>query len=229
VPERLQSVEVLLGSAPRCSVVWLHGLGADGHDFEPIVPALQLAADVRFVFPHAPVRRVTVNQGMAMRAWYDILSLDRLTVEDETGIRESQAAVEALIEAEIARGIPAARIVLAGFSQGGAIALQTGLRFRQQLAGIMVLSAYLPLRAQLAAERAEVNAATPIFMAHGSYDPVLPEALAVDSLRVLEASGYTVEWHSYPMAHMVCAEEIQDISRWLAARFAPAGKATANE
>ena len=218
----LETVAVATGKDPRFTVIWLHGLGADGHDFEPIVPALGLTTAVRFVFPHAPVRRVTINQGMAMRAWYDILALDRLTVEDEAGIHASQAAVAALIEDELARGIDAKRIVLAGFSQGGAIALHTGLRMPYGLGGIMVLSAYLPLRRTLAAERTDANAATPILMAHGSYDPVLPEALAVESLRSLEQLGYAVEWHSYPMAHMVCGEEIKDISRWLNACFAAA-------
>jgi phospholipase/carboxylesterase len=218
----LETVEVVTGENPQFAVIWLHGLGADGHDFEPIVPALALTRAVRFVFPHAPVRRVTVNQGMAMRAWYDILALDRLTVEDEAGIRASQAAVTALIEAELARGIAASRLILAGFSQGGAIALHTGLRFPLALGGIMVLSAYLPLRASVAAERSDANAATPIFMAHGSYDPVLPEALAVESLQVLEQQHFSVEWHSYAMAHTVCVEEVQDISRWLSARFSAA-------
>ena len=214
----LEAVEIETGEAPAFSVIWLHGLGADGHDFEPIVPALALPVPMRFVFPHAPVRPVTLNQGMAMRAWYDTLSLDRLSVEDEAGIRASQAALEALIEAEVARGFAHRRIVLAGFSQGGAIALHTGLRHAETLAGMLVLSAYLPLRARLAEERAEANAATPIFMAHGSHDPVLPEALAVESRRVLEAAGYRIAWHSYPMGHMVCPEEIGAISGWLAER-----------
>jgi phospholipase/carboxylesterase len=220
--DKLETVELETGASPSHAVIWLHGLGADGHDFEPIVPALGIRKAVRFVFPHAPVRRITINQGMAMRAWYDIVALDRLTVEDDVGIRQSQADVSGLIDAEIARGIPAERIVLAGFSQGGAIALHTGLRYERRLAGIMVLSAYLPLAASLAAERSQANAATPIFMAHGSYDPVLPEALAVDSLQVLEKLGYAVEWHSYPMAHMVNADEVADISRWLGARLAAA-------
>jgi phospholipase/carboxylesterase len=215
----LETVELATGEDPELSIVWLHGLGADGHDFVPIVPALKLPAAARFVFPHAPRRPVTVNQGMTMRAWYDILAFDRLSAEDARGIRASQAAVGALIDAERARGFAAGQIVLAGFSQGAAIALHAGLRYEHTLAGIMALSGYLPLGATLAAERAAANAATPIFMAHGSYDPVLPEALAVESLRILEQHGYAVDWHSYPMAHMVSAEEIDDISRWLAARF----------
>ena len=212
---RLDAVEVSTGEAPEFSVIWLHGLGADGHDFEPIVPALTLPVPMRFIFPHAPVRPVTINQGMTMRAWYDILALDRFRVEDEAGIRASEADVTALIEAELARGVVARHIFLAGFSQGGAIALHTGLRYAQTLGGIMVLSAYLPLRSSLEAERAAANADTSIFMAHGSNDAVIPEALAVDSTRALEAHGYPVEWHSYPMEHMVCAEEIGDISRWI--------------
>jgi len=218
----LETVEVVTGPEPRHAVIWLHGLGADGRDFEPIVPALSLSAPVRFVFPHAPVRPVTINYGMPMRAWYDILALDRLAHEDEAGLRASQADVTALIEAEVARGITSEHIVLAGFSQGGAIALQTGLRLEQRLCGIMVLSAYLPLRATVAAERSAANAATPIFMAHGAYDATLPHALAVESVDVLRALDYAVEWHSYPMAHMVSAEEVRDISIWLNARFADA-------
>jgi len=212
---QLETVEVATGEAPEFSVIWLHGLGADGRDFEPIVPALTLPVPMRFVFPHAPERAVTINQGMRMRAWYDILSLDRFSVEDEAGIRASEAQVSTLIEAEVARGIAARRIILAGFSQGGAIALHTGLRYPQTLAGIMVLSAYLPLRDSLEAERAAANADTPIFMAHGSNDAVIPEALAVDSTSVLASHGYAVDWHSYPMEHMVCTEEIGDISHWI--------------
>ncbi len=212
---QLETVEVVTGQAPDFSVIWLHGLGADGHDFEPIVPALTLSVPMRFIFPHAPERAVTINQGMTMRAWYDILSLDRFSVEDEAGIRASEALVTELIEAELARGIRARRIILAGFSQGGAIALHTGLRYPQTLAGIMALSAYLPLRGSIESERTAANAETSIFMAHGSDDPVIPEGLAADSSSVLESHGYAVEWHSYPMAHQVCAEEVNDISRWI--------------
>jgi len=216
----LETVEVATGAVPTASVLWLHGLGADGHDFEPIVPALDLDTHVRFVFPHAPVRQVTLNRGMAMRAWYDILALNRMTGEDAAGIRASEAAVMALIERECARGIAADRIILAGFSQGGAIALHTGVRCPKSLGGIMVLSAYLPLRDRLQAERSAANLTTPVFMAHGSDDEVLPEALGRESMGVLRSHGYRVEWHSYPMAHMVCAQEVQDISRWLKARLA---------
>jgi phospholipase/carboxylesterase len=215
----LETVEVETGAAPTGSVLWLHGLGADGHDFEPIVPALQIDAAVRFVFPHAPIRQVTINQGIAMRAWYDILALDRTVVEDTAGIRASQTSVMALIDRECARGIAAERIVLAGFSQGGAIALHTGVRCPQTLGGIMALSAYLPLRNQLLAERSAANATTPVFMAHGRDDTVLPESLGRESMQILESHDYRVEWHSYAMGHMVCAQEVQDISSWLNARL----------
>jgi phospholipase/carboxylesterase len=212
---QLDTVEVVTGQAPDFSVIWLHGLGADGHDFEPIVPALTLSVPMRFVFPHVPERAVTINQGMRMRAWYDILSLDRFSVEDEAGIRASEALLTGLIEAELARGIAARRIILAGFSQGGAIALHTGLRYPQTLGGIMVLSAYLPLRDSVEVERTAANAGTSIFMAHGSADATIPEALAIQSGQALRSYGYDLDWHSYPMAHQVCAEEIADISSWI--------------
>ncbi len=212
---RLDRVEVETGEAPEFSVIWLHGLGADGHDFEPIVPALTLPVPMRFVFPHAPERAVTINQGMMMRAWYDILSLDRFSVEDENGIRASEALVNDLIEVELARGVAAQNVFLAGFSQGGAIALHTGLRYPQALAGIMALSAYLPLRSTVEAERSAANAETSIFMAHGSDDATIPEALAIQSGQALRSYGYDLDWHSYPMAHQVCAEEVSDISSWI--------------
>ncbi len=212
---RLDRVEVETGEAPEFSVIWLHGLGADGHDFEPIVPALTLPVPMRFVFPHAPERAVTINQGMTMRAWYDILSLDRFSVEDENGIRASEALVNDLIEVELARGVAAQNVFLAGFSQGGAIALHTGLRYPQALAGIMALSAYLPLRSTVEAERSAANAETSIFMAHGSDDATIPEALAIQSGQALRSYGYDLDWHSYPMAHQVCAEEVSDISSWI--------------
>lgn len=215
--ELLQTVEVETGPSPCRSVVWLHGLGADGHDFEALVPALDLGGvpPVRFVFPHAPVRPVTINGGAEMRAWYDIRSFDRSDDVDEQGIRASERAVEALIGREIQRGSTAGNIVVAGFSQGGAIATQTGLRYPAQLAGIMSLSAYIPLRSALMNERHAANATTPIFLGHGKLDPVLPEALGVSARDALVAAGYSVEWHSYPMAHAVCPEEVADISAWL--------------
>ena len=213
----LDSIEITTGGAPELSVLWLHGLGADGHDFEPIVPELGLRFPVRFVFPHAPVRAVTINGGMTMRAWYDILGFDRRTQEDAAGIRASAAAVALLIDREIERGMPSDRIVLAGFSQGGAIALHTALREPRPLAGVLALSTYLPLAASLASERSAANASVPIFMAHGTGDTVLPLSLAETSRTALQALGYAVEWHAYPMAHSVSMEEISAIGAWLAA------------
>ena len=216
----LDSIEITTGGAPELAVLWLHGLGADGHDFEPIVPELGLEFPVRFVFPHAPVRPVTINGGLPMRAWYDILGFERGAQEDAAGIRASAAAVTALIDREVERGMAPQRIVLAGFSQGGAIALQTGLRHRERLAGIMALSTYLPLAATLAAEASDANRAVPIFMAHGRLDGVIPIERAIRSRDALRAAGYDVEWHEYRMDHAVCAEEIGDIAAWLRRRLA---------
>ena len=213
----LATIELETGAKPTASVIWLHGLGADGHDFEPIVPELDLpdALAVRFVFPHAPMQAVTINGGAVMRAWYDVYALEGARREDADGVRASQAKVEELIAREKARGVAAARIVLAGFSQGGAIALQTGLRHGERLAGIMALSTYLPVASTLAAEASAANRAVPIFMAHGVDDPLIPIERATASRRQLEAAGYAVEWHEYPMAHAVCLEEIADVSAWL--------------
>jgi phospholipase/carboxylesterase len=219
----LDAIEITTGDAPRLAVLWLHGLGADGHDFEPIVPELRLRFAVRFVFPHAPVRPVTINGGMQMRAWYDILGFDRRAKEDAAGIRASAASVAELVDREIERGMPSDRIVLAGFSQGGAIALHTALRESRPLAGVLALSTYLPLAATLARERNAANAAIPLFMAHGTDDPVLPLELAENSRRALEALDYTVDWHAYPMAHSVSMEEIGAIGAWLAALPAKRG------
>jgi phospholipase/carboxylesterase len=215
--QELDCVELEPGVPATASVIWLHGLGADGNDFVPIVPELRLpdSLPVRFVFPHAPVRPVTLNGGMRMRAWYDILGLDRAAREDETGIRESQAQIEALIKRENARGVPSERIVLAGFSQGGAITLQTGLRYSEKLAGLMILSSYLALRDTLATEAAQANRTTPIFMAHGEFDYMLPLQLGSFSRDQLQQMGYAVDWHAYPMEHQVCAEEIRDVANWL--------------
>ena len=216
-PGVLETLEVETGAQPTAAVIWLHGLGADGHDFEPIVPELDLpdTLAVRFVFPHAPMRPVTINGGMIMRAWYDILSLEGVRREDDAGVRASQASVEALIAREHARGVPASRLVLAGFSQGGAIALQTGLRHAERLAGIMALSTYLPLPSTLAAEASPANRAVPIFMAHGRHDTLIPIERATISREALRKAGYDVEWHDYAMEHAVCAEEIADIATWL--------------
>ena len=199
------------------SVIWLHGLGADGHDFEPIVPELGDAAtrSVRYVFPHAPRIPVTINAGMVMRAWYDIADADLANRADESGVRASAGILEALIEEELGRGIDSTRILLAGFSQGGAIALHTGLRYAKPLAGILALSTYLPLEQAASDERHEANHDVPIFMAHGSHDPVIPLALSEHSRRFLTSLGYKVECHTYPMPHSVCPEEIRDIAVWL--------------
>lgn len=213
----LDCVELEPETPATASVIWLHGLGADGNDFVPIVPELRLpdAMAVRFVFPHAPVRPVTLNGGMKMRAWYDILGLDRNAREDAQGIRESQAQIEALIRRENGRGIPSERIVLAGFSQGGAVTLQAGLRYPEKLAGLMVLSSYLTQRDSLASEAAPANRDIPILMAHGTMDYMLPVQLGESSRDYLQQAGYAIEWHAYAMEHQVCAEEIRDVSLWL--------------
>ncbi|HUA88163.1 MAG TPA: dienelactone hydrolase family protein [Steroidobacteraceae bacterium] len=210
-------VEVETGRAPSASVIWLHGLGADGHDFEPIVPQLALPGEraLRFVFPHAPVRPVTLNNGFPMRAWYDIRALNRAAAEDEAGIRDSQARIGELIGRENERGVPSERIVLAGFSQGGAMALFAGTRYPQKLAGLMGLSCYLVLAGRLPAERAAANEATPVFLAHGTQDPVVAPQLGEEARRQLEAAGYKVEWHAYSMPHSVCPQEVMDIAAWL--------------
>ncbi len=221
-----ETVEVESGESPSGSVIWLHGLGADGHDFEPLVPELRLGGkvDLRFVFPHAPVRPVTINGGMSMRAWYDIFSLDRGGPQDESGIRGSGAQLELLIEREQSRGIPCERIVLAGFSQGGAIATHTALRHAEPLGGLMALSTYLPLQEKFEAEvvknESSQSRSLPVFMAHGSFDPMLPLPLGEHSRELLDAAGFNVDWHDYPMAHAVCAEEVVDIRNWLLAIFA---------
>lgn len=215
----LETVELTTGPAPRLSVIWLHGLGADGHDFEPLVPELGLGFAARFVFPHAPLRPVTINGGMAMRAWYDIFGWGGQVPQDAAGIRASEAAVGRLIDREIERGTPSERIVLAGFSQGGAVALHAGLRERRALAGVLALSTYLPLADSLAGERSAANATLPILMVHGTADAVLPMALAQSSRRRLVALGYPVDWQTYPMAHTVCLEEIALIAAWLTARM----------
>jgi len=213
---KLETLEIETGPKPTAAVIWLHGLGADGHDFEPIVPELGLPASrpVRFIFPNAPQRPVTINMGMRMPAWYDILQSGG-GPEDENGIRESQSSIEDLILKETKRGIPHGKIVLAGFSQGGAIVLQTALRQRERLAGVMALSTYLPLAGKLAAERQAINNDLPILMAHGSFDPMIPMARAQQSRDALQALGYAVEWREYPMPHSVCPEEIADIAAFL--------------
>ncbi len=212
----LDAIEIETAKNPSASVIWMHGLGADGNDFASIVPALPLPpVAMRFVFPHAPIQPVTINGGMRMRAWYDI-SDGAIRREDEGGVRASQKLIEALIAREKERGVPANRLVLAGFSQGGAIALQTGLRHAERIAGIMALSTYLPIADKLPAEAGKANHDVPIFMAHGSYDPVIPLARAEQSRGILQSLGYTVEWREYGMPHSVCPEEVADIGAWLA-------------
>ncbi|HWH82329.1 MAG TPA: alpha/beta hydrolase [Burkholderiaceae bacterium] len=225
----LETIQIETAPQPTASVIVLHGLGADGNDFVPIAQELDLSAigAVRFVFPHAPTRPVTVNGGHVMRAWYDIfgpeLGPGATRREDEAGLRASQALVDALIAAERGRGVAANRIVLAGFSQGCAMAFVTGLRHHERLAGLLGLSGYLPLAGLTAAERSAANADVPIFQAHGSFDPVIPIARALQSRDALVALGHAVEWHAYPMPHSVCAEEIADMNRWLLRVLAPAG------
>lgn len=214
------AVEVVTGPDPEGSVIWLHGLGADGHDFEPIVPELRLppGLQLRFVFPHAPVQPVTINGGMAMRSWYDIRSFDSAGRADRAGLLKSSAVLEALIAREIDREIPARKIVIAGFSQGGAVAIHTALQTRQTIAGLMALSTYMALPD--AAETAVSRKDLPIFMAHGRFDPVLRMDWGRASADRLIDAGYSVDWHEYPMAHAVCPEEIADISRWLSGIYA---------
>ena len=210
-----ECVEVTTGENPVGSVIWLHGLGADGHDFEPIVPELRLPSDLplRFVFPHAPPRPVTINGGMVMRAWYDIVTLDAEGRADADGVRESTASLEALIDREIERGVAAGSIVIAGFSMGGAIAINPALNTGHALAGLMALSTYLPLPSEV--DGATGSRDLPVFMAHGSFDPMLPLQWGRMSADRLRAAGFEIEWHDYPMAHAVCPQEIADIREWL--------------
>jgi phospholipase/carboxylesterase len=216
----LEAIEIETGGNPAAAVIWMHGLGADGNDFVPIVGQLGLdgATPARFIFPHAPMRAVTINNGFVMRAWYDVSFGDlegKSRRADEAGLRESQAQIAALIDREKARGIAPERIVLAGFSQGGAVALQTGLRHPERLAGVMALSTYLPLAESLPTEGTPANRATSIFMAHGLFDPIVPLAMGAGSMTYLASLGYRVEWHQYPMPHSVCEQEIADIGAWL--------------
>ena len=218
--KKLETIEIETGKNPTASVIWMHGLGADGNDFVPIVNELELsgAPATRFVFPHAPMRPVTINNGQVMRAWYDVSFGDlegKSRRADAVGVHESQEQINALVEREAKRGIAAGKVVLAGFSQGGAVALQAGLRYPEKLAGVMALSTYLPLADSLPQERAAANKSTPIFMAHGTYDPVVPLIMGAGSMTFLTGLGYLVEWKQYPMQHSVCAEEIQDIGAWL--------------
>lgn len=214
----LPTVERQTGESPKCAIIWLHGLGADGHDFEPIVDEFDFdrLPALRFVFPHAPMRAVTINAGYVMRAWYDIVSVDFAPGREEAeGVRTSAQQIEALLDRENARGIADARIVLAGFSQGGVIALHTGLRHPRRLAGILALSCYLPMAETLAEEAQQANRDVPIFMAHGRADPVIPYDLGKRSAKLLKAADYPVQWHGYAAEHTVCLEELRDIEAWL--------------
>ena len=218
----LDTVENETGADPQWSVLWLHGLGADGHDFAPIVPELVRPhwPAIRFVFPHAPVQPITINNGVPMRAWYDIVGMDFRSRADSAGVDASIVELELLIEREIARGIPAERILLAGFSQGGAVILSALLRRTRPLGGLIALSTYLPDPAKAAAARVPGAISVPVFMAHGTHDPVIPVAIARDTAQTLETLGLPVEWHTYTMAHQVCAEEMHALGEWLEARFA---------
>ena len=216
----LETIEIETGDKPTAAVIWMHGLGADGNDFVPIVGELGLERGpaVRFVFPHAPMRPVTINNGYVMRAWYDVSFGDlegKSRRADEQGVRESQAQIGALIEREAGRGILNKNILLAGFSQGGAIALHCGLRYPQKLGGVMALSTYLPLAESLPQEGTPENRSMPIFMAHGVFDPVVPLVMGAGSMTYLVGAGYAVDWRQYPMQHSVCAQEIEDIGAWL--------------
>jgi phospholipase/carboxylesterase len=213
----LEAIEIETAPHPDAAVVWMHGLGADGYDFEPIVPELRLpaATRIRFIFPHAPLRPVTINQGHVMRAWYDIRALAGVRREDEAGVRQSARQVEALLARERQRGIAPGRIVVAGFSQGGAMALHVGLRHPDRLAGILALSCYLPLASALDTELSPANRDVPIFWAHGLHDPMIPQAMAEQGRALLGELGYRIDWHQYPIPHSVSAEEIADVARWL--------------
>lgn len=215
--ELLENIEIETAPNPQVAVIWMHGLGADGNDFVPLVQELDLTGlpGIRFIFPHAKTMPVTINNGYVMRAWYDIVGTDIARREDETGLRASQVDVEALIAREKARGIPAERIILAGFSQGCAMTLQTGLRHDEKLAGLLCLSGYVPLADKISNERSEASLKTPIFLVHGTHDGVIPVARAHQSRDLLKALGYQVEWHEYMMQHSLCLEELNDIGAWL--------------
>ena len=223
----LEHITLETGKNPQYSIIWLHGLGADGQDFVPIAEDIQLPLSVRYIFPHAPRRPVTINGGFVMRAWYDITNDDLSTglsasidsQQDEPGIRASQADVEALIEQEVKRGIEPDHIFLAGFSQGGAIALHTALRQNTPLAGVLALSTYLPLASSAQTESTQNSRQTPIFMAHGKYDPIVSHTLGIASMDALKSLGYKLEWHEYPMQHSVTEQEMRDIEAWLAKRI----------
>ncbi len=216
---KLETLEIETGIDPSWSIIWLHGLGADGHDFESIIPQLDLPESARFIFPHAPIRPVTINGNYPMRAWYDIFSLERGGLEDEDSIRKSSTEILQLIEIEAERGIPSTRLFLVGFSQGAAMALYTGLTKMKSLAGIIALSGYLPVAKKFPSEKTDANKLTPIFMAHGSMDPTVPESYGKSSKEILKSEGYQVDWHTYSMGHSICQEEVVDIKEWLEKQF----------
>ena len=218
----LECIERETGPDPAWSIIWLHGLGADGHDFVPIVPELLRRGwpSLRFVFPHAPVRPVTINNRVPMRAWYDIVDIDLANRADEAGVAESMQQVEALVAREVERGIPRSRVVLAGFSQGGAVTLAAGLRSREPLGGLVALSTYVPSAHRAREVLVDGAGRQPVFMAHGSQDPVVPFQAGRQSADLLRALGFEVDWHAYAMPHSVCAEEIRDLGDWLSRRFA---------
>jgi phospholipase/carboxylesterase len=219
----LETIEVETAPRPDAAIIWLHGLGADGHDFEPVVPELVRRGERawRFVFPNAPVRPVTWNNGMRMRAWYDIAGIGGGAAEDVAGFRQADAQIRELIAREVSRSIPTTRIVLAGFSQGGAVSLYVAPRFEQRLAGVMALSTYLPCESSFLAQRSHANDSTPILAAHGQGDPVVPMAMGIKARDFLKTHGYSVEWHDYPMPHSVCPAEIVDIGAFLRRALPP--------
>lgn len=217
----LDAIEIITADNPVGTILWMHGLGADGHDFAGVIPDLKLPKTLalRFIFPHAPVQPITINGGYPMRAWFDVHGLDRHAKQDEAGIQKSHAIIEQFIQQEIERGIPPEKIILAGFSQGGMMALYTGLRYEKSLGGLLALSSFLPLAEQLPQEASVANQSIPIFMAHGTADPILDISLAEMSLNILQQNHYQIEWHAYPMAHQVCTEELIAIGRWITSRY----------
>ncbi len=218
--ESLPAIEIEASSAPKYAIIWLHGLGADGHDFVPIIDQLEISgASVRFIFPHAPVRAITINNGHQMRAWYDITRLDFADREDIWGIHQSRLAIDKLITRELSRGIRAEHIFLAGFSQGGAMALYVGLRQSHTLAGIIALSCYLPIAESLASEISNANALIPVFWSHGIYDSVIPIQYAIKTKAMATTAGCNIEWHEYQMDHSVCQQEVVDLGSWLRSRM----------
>lgn len=218
--ELLPAVVVEPRRPASASVIWLHGLGADGHDFAGIINSLEVDdLNIRFIFPHAPIKQVSINAGMKMRAWYDIYTLERMDLEDEQGIKASAEDINALIQAEMEANIPSERIILAGFSQGGAMALYCGLRYPERLSGIVALSTYLPLATKLQDEASKANHGLSLMMAHGNWDPVVPIAFGQVSWLALQKAGYTVEWHTYMMQHEVCPQEVHDVALWLRSRL----------